>query len=347
MTNTPTASPAIHIAAGSRGVAITQHRPAVLSALAGLPVARALQQVPRLLPICGAAQSIAAARAAEAARGERPRDALEQERERQLRREQALSAGWRVAVDWPDLLGRPRLMAWLKALRGSEREAQLAALLERELPGLEGVATVAELAEWTRGGEDTAATTVRRALEHAAIAGQDPAAGELPGPSELADLARATLAAGRFDPAAPVDRPVEVGPLAMARDPLIAALRDDPGVSVGARMMALLLDMRAIARQLRDGGETGGHGTQAWSEGRRAGTGRAVTARGPVFHRVELDGDGNVARWRAVAPTDWHFAPRGAVARALDRPLSLPEARLLVGSFDPCAPWTLDLDGER
>ena len=75
--------------------------------------------------------------------------------------------------------------------------------------------------------------------------------------------------------------------------------------------------------------------------GERAGTGCAVTARGPVFHRVDLAGDGSVARWRALAPTDWHFAPRGPLAALLGPGYSDRDIDLLVAGFDPCVPWEL------
>ena len=74
------------------------------------------------------------------------------------------------------------------------------------------------------------------------------------------------------------------------------------------------------------------------------GLGRAVTARGPVFHRVALDAEGHVEDWRVLAPTDWHFAPGGALEiEANRRPLTADQLRLLVLGFDPCAPWSLQL----
>ncbi len=320
---------------------ITQHRPAVLSTLAGLAVERALDLIPRLLPICGIAQSIAAARAVEAARGEASGEAQEQVRERLLWGEQARSAGWRLAVDWPDLLGRPRPLAWLKQVRRSgASEADLAALLSAALPDLEPVATPQEFSAWARTADCEAAATARSALDIGE--GTTPAspAGDLLNGAALAETARRALAAEVFEPLAPIGRPVEVGPLAMARDPLVEDLRAEFGLSATARIMALVVDMRVIVQGLRAGpGPTAA--PDAWAEGPGAGTGRAVTARGPVFHRVDLAGDGTVARWRAVAPTDWHFAPRGPVAGALAQTMSPAAAKLLVTGFDPCAPWEL------
>lgn len=346
MTGARTGSPRIHIAATAAGVAITQHRPAVLSALARLAVEQALDLVPRLLPICGMAQAIAAARAVEAAREKRPDQGQERARECRLLREQALSAGWRLAVDWPDLLGMPRPVDWLRELRNSTESDDIAALLAGALPGLASVKTLPELTDWARREESTAATTVHHALDIAAVTTSRPGVGELLSHTGLADTARNSLNTDHFDPLAPIDRPVEVGPLAMARDPLIGELQSDLGASTAARIMALVLDTRAITEGLRSGATPSPTSCNAWPEGRGAGTGRAVTARGPVFHRVDLDDRGNVARWRALAPTDWHFAPRGPVAGALDHSMSLAEAKLVVSSFDPCAPWELAQDGE-
>ena len=50
--------------------------------------------------------------------------------------------------------------------------------------------------------------------------------------------------------------------------------------------------------------------------------------------------------WRALAPTDWHFAPGGPAEGALANSPSEAGARLAVASFDPCAPWTLQMDRE-
>ena len=59
--------PRIEIHLGAGGVDIHQQRPAIARALVGLPVSVALQRIPGLLPICGGAQAVAAARAVAAA----------------------------------------------------------------------------------------------------------------------------------------------------------------------------------------------------------------------------------------------------------------------------------------
>ena len=64
--------PGIFIDVQGAEVRIRQQRPPILTALKGQAPERALALVPRLLPICGIAQSIAGERALAAARGEVP-----------------------------------------------------------------------------------------------------------------------------------------------------------------------------------------------------------------------------------------------------------------------------------
>jgi len=309
-------------------------------------VEQALALVPTLLPICGEAQSVAASRAVEAARGLAPDADTEREREKRLWREQAFSAGWRLSVDWPDLLGEERRMGWLRTLRNCRSDTECAAVLADALPGTASVATVDELLAWVARGEGTAARLLRRALDEGSAASAGPAGSVCLADASLADLARSLMEHERFDPLAPGDSPVEVGALAMCRDPLVAEIRKIFGATPVARLLALTVDARAIAAGLEGAMGAGQAGPLAWREGEGSGTGCAVTARGPVFHRVGLDERGRVLQWRALAPTDWHFAPRGPVAGALSGVTSLPAARLAVAGFDPCAPWSVQIGGE-
>ena len=336
-------SPRIRIIQGQDSVAIEQRRPTVLSSLAGLPVDRALAMVPNLLPVCGVAQSVAAFRAVEAARGDAPGQRREAEREEALWREQALSAGWRLAVDWPDLLGRPRALVWLKALRHSASNAECASVLTSALPGLDAVWSADDLARWAEQEDNHAAAIIRDGLDHDHPVS---AVGKRLAGQELVDAARTSLGREQFDALCPGDEAVEVGPLAMGRDPLVDRHTDQLARTMAGRLQALVLDTRQIIRALQEEADEPGEETQAWHEGTRVGTGRATTARGPVFHRVTLDQDDRVLQWRAVAPTDWHFAPQGPVARTLQGRSASHSAQLAIAGFDPCAPWTLERDAE-
>ncbi|KAA1189676.1 hypothetical protein F0M18_15110 [Pseudohalioglobus sediminis] len=333
---TPLASqgPRIEVRLGRGRVDIHQHRPNVLAQLTGMPLAQALALVPRLLPVCGAAQSIAAARAVEAARGMAAEAPAEAEREQQLVREQAAAAGWRLAVDWPDITGAPRQMAWLKRLRDSSSDAQRAALLMDALPGLAGVQTMADLLDWSAAGDGVAA----QLLASIGALQQGAASRRRRGDALLA-RARDILAGPEYDPLAPGAQATEVGPYAMARHHLAAQLEHAPGQAF-QRTAALLLDTLAIAETLAGQAMTAPE-ANSWAEPGRCGTGRAITARGPVFHRVQLAEDDSVAHWHALAPTDWHFAPDGAVANTLAGCSDTGEARLLLAGFDPCVPCTV------
>ena len=342
-TRTGSESPRIDIYRTAGEIVISQHRPSVLAHLTGMGVAQALALVPTVLPICGAAQSVAALRAVEAAREEEAAG-WETQRNQQLWREQALSAAWRLAVDWPDLLSVPRDLAWLKALRAGADE-QAVELLDKALAGLCAVTTVEDLASWAREGDSTAAALAQRAFACATEAGSAPLQVQALQAEALSVRARALLASADYDPAAAMAETVEVGPLAMRRDALIGAIVDQYGHGTCSRLLALLVDMRHIIAGLAGGVAPDEEVPTAWPEGDRVGTGCACTARGPVFHRVELDDRDRVRHWRAVAPTDWHFAPGGPVAAALADCDDESHGRLRVASFDPCAPWSLQLAG--
>ena len=63
-------TPGINILREDDGYRLAQNRPPVGPMLAKLPLAGALEQVARLLPICGKAQLFAARRAVDSARGQ-------------------------------------------------------------------------------------------------------------------------------------------------------------------------------------------------------------------------------------------------------------------------------------
>jgi Ni,Fe-hydrogenase I large subunit len=72
------------------------------------------------------------------------------------------------------------------------------------------------------------------------------------------------------------------------------------------------------------------------------------TARGLLLHRVTIAGD-VVARYQIVAPTEWNFHPRGALATELVG-LSAPDAAtlrkrvdMLVQSLDPCVKYEVTI----
>ena len=339
------ADPGIDIRYGEAGMEIAQHRPAVTGLLSGMTLAEALQRIPILLPICGNAQGIAATRAAAAALGD-PEQHSDEHR-RRLNREQALAAAWRLAIDWPLLCDHPPEMTGLKAVQQSEDPADVAGALLAFLPGLDQVRDMDALGDWIRTSACLGAVVVREAMElESAFASGDPCV--LCADEPLVARTRDAFGAEPFDPLAPVGAGIEVGPLAMSRHPLIAQL--DAGDRFGklsSRLVAQLLDTLAIAGALVD--DQPDETEEAWNESPGIGIGRAMTARGPVFHRVHLapEDSRRVREWRVLAPTDWHFARSGPLLREGTSASCRQERglELLVAGFDPCAPWTLRARG--
>jgi hypothetical protein len=331
-----TLAPHIDIAVRDGEAVITQQRPALVSSLVGMSVSRAMAFIPTLLPICGQAQSLAAQRAVAAARGESEVNA---ERQAQPWREQAFAAAWRLSIDWPERLGEAHRMDALGRVHRAPDDVVRAAALAQTIPGLDAVQSLDQLLDWVRASNCVAAGVARRALD---VGG--PLSGvECLGEDALATLASEALAAEDFNALDPVDGALEVGPLAMARDPLVAQLQAELGTTLLARVLAQILDTRFICRALDAAAGAAEPETNAWSAAGGVGVGRAITSRGPVFHRVCLDGgaDRAVLDWRVLAPTDWHFAAGGPVALALPQMDGEEAMKLLVTSYDPCAPWSL------
>ena len=334
-------APHIQIDISRHRVRVTQHRPPLVSSLVGMTVDAALQLVPLLLPVCGRAQAVAARRAVTAARGTTTAATDRGIDEQELWREQTFAAAWRFCIDWPEFLGKPRRMLELAAVRGAADDAARSVALGQMIVGLDCVQSIDQLLTWAHSSDCIAARVVRLALEP----GED-VSGSCLGGDALADIAVTAFARQPFDALAPCTKPLEVGPLAMARDPLVAALHSRLGNGVAARVLAQVLDTRVICGQLAADARASATAVNCWSLTKGIGMGRAITSRGPVFHRVKLqaDADGDrVADWRVIAPTDWHFAPQGPVVAGLKRLHSAGRMRLLVTSYDPCAPWDLQI----
>ena len=335
-------TPHIRIDVDHNGVTVQQRRPALVSSLAGMSAKAALRLVPMLLPVCGRAQAVAARRAVAAAQGDINLATADPD-ELLLWREQAFAAAWRYCVDWPDLLGEARRMAELAAVRGATNDLACGEHLAQMIAGVDRVQSVDQLLAWARGSDSIAARLAVLALEsEATVDGSERLAGDA-----LAEIAVKAFARRSFDPLSPWDSPLEVGPLAMVRDPLVAALPAQLGNSTASRILAQVLDTRVICRQLAGAGAGAEGEHNGWLLEAGIGMGRATTSRGPVFHRVSLRGGtgDRVADWRVLAPTDWHFAPRGPVVAGLEQPRNAERMRLLVSSYDPCAPWSLHCNG--
>jgi len=344
----------IAVRLSSEGVGVQHARVDLGPVIAELPVDKALALIPKLLPVCGAAQAIAAERAFEAARGVAESETTRHRRARALWREQAIATAWRLLVDWPRALSLPADLARLKALRQSDDASLREALLDLlPPPPIPGQSPQQILESWHREAGPAGPPLWLSMLERAAgVPRSGPSLATL-GASTLRERAHAFLNSPRLMPdTLALDEEIDaitVGPLAMARDPAIAALADTAAIPTAVKLIAAaLLDGHAIARGLTAGEAPGGSadGTPDVQSGAgpRAGFGVAATLRGPLIHIAVLDGADRVAHWRHLAPTDWHFAPGGLVDR-LGRGLSDPrDLRVLVAAADPCAPWKVTDD---
>lgn len=370
-------NPGIVLRREGAGYGVEQHRPAAGTLLARLDLERALERVTTLLPICGEAQRIAATRAIEAARGATEPPALTARRDDELLTEQIQTSIWRMCVDWPGLLGEERNLAGLRlALRSRDLET-LRALLRDHLDGLHEADSAEDLARWLDRGQCVAARAVAAGAETDRQAGNGAFARAEPGvpspgsglsgsaqPSGLSERSGRTPEAvlmlantegfwpGNGDAFAPP--PGEVGAAVMARHPLTPGT-DGPYGPVARRLLAQALDAAFLTAA--DPGSAGLHtpGGAPVAHRRKLarvageGIGWAMTARGPLVHRVVLAEAAarRALRWEVLAPTDWHFAADGPIARGLAEADVAPSAvRWFVAGFDPCAAWSVDA-GDR
>lgn len=72
------------------------------------------------------------------------------------------------------------------------------------------------------------------------------------------------------------------------------------------------------------------------------------TARGTLFHRVQLSENNTVKSYRIIAPTEWNFHPDGTLktmlaGTRLPRERVKPVSEVLIKLLDPCVPWQLEV----
>jgi hypothetical protein len=125
------------------------------------------------------------------------------------------------------------------------------------------------------------------------------------------------------------------------------ALGDAPALRLGVR----LAEVARLAQH-----DTAWLAIGALPLGAGEGIAWAEMARGLLVHHVRLDGTGEGARiasCHVVAPTEWNFHPRGAMARVLE---AMPAAagaapsRALdawMAAYDPCVPYQQELPVPR
>jgi hypothetical protein len=317
----------------------------VARVLAGRRAADALALVPRLFSVCGRSQAVAAALACERAAGIEAADETGRERSTQVEAEIVHEHFWRMLLDWPRAAGAAGdapLLARIRARLGAPGWAgELAGIFDGLLGAPRDVLEdPARFDEWLDAGASPLARVLAQ-LRAEAGALSAPGVPLMPSmtPGLAAVLARRLDADAGFTSAPDWDgAPCETGARARLREhPLVAQAHP-----VVARFAARLAELAAVL----DGDAPGRTGSAALSSGDALGW--VETARGLLVHRVTLDG-GKIARYQIVAPTDWNFHPRGALALELaalpaaDRAELGRRVELLVQSLDPCIAWGVEV----
>lgn len=340
-----------------REVAIDSTRPHVAERLlAGKPVDEAVGLVPRLFSICGRAQGIAAQLAAEAARGVNSAP-MAAARTRAIEAEIAQEYLWRALIDWPQAVDREPDTEALAAVRGT--------LASGGAPSARAVRDVIETRilggdaeEWLASHVPAFETWIARAPTAAArLAAEMQRDGPRHGASSTpllpplnaanaAEFAAALDADADFERLPQFDgRPAETGAIArMQAVPLVAALAAAYGRSILVRFVARLTELARLASGRLAPLPLLGR----IARGAGQGIGWVETARGLLVHAIELDGP-RVKRYRIVAPTEWNFHPRGALAAGLAGAYAASEidlrrrAHWLAKALDPCVAYRVEI----
>jgi uptake hydrogenase large subunit len=358
-------------------VEVSSNRPlAACRVLEGKPWQESEALVPRLFSVCGRAQVVAAAGAGEAARGALAEPDVILVREWAIAAECLQEYAWRLLLDLPVLLGETSQPDRVAALR---RELQPAPLPSGLHPWWHFPAGDAQRSGWKAAAErvcgllaeavfgvppaDWLSLDSLKGLEQWMKAGKTLPARHLWAvwQSDILGSGGASLPWFSADEAAAIfagrmggddfirvpergGMPAETGALGrLESHPALAEAVSIRGRTPAVRLLARLVETARLVARLAQ--LAAGVVDEPWHRNAplAAGSGFSVTetARGMLLHRVELVGD-KVVRYRILAPTEWNFHPRGALAQGLNgRPAAsvadaVAAARLLIHSLDPC-----------
>lgn len=146
--------------------------------------------------------------------------------------------------------------------------------------------------------------------------------------------------------------PCETGALQRQCDtPAVAASQQVYGNALLPRLLARLFELvdvvGQIGRLVEQVAPAGAGADLSRADG--SGIAQVEAARGRLVHWLRIV-DGKIADYRILAPTEWNFHPRGALAQGL---LSLPVddrlpqlARLLVDAIDPCVEASVEVTND-
>jgi len=333
-----------------RGVEIDSTRPHIAGrVLAGKCWRAAAKTVPLLFSICRRSQASACALACTAAHGMEPTADQILAHARDITMEMVEEYSWRALLDWAQALGEPANPRALADIRhaldvdGDETPAAARALVEQHVFGMAAARFLAQDLEgfdrWLHRG-DTPAARLLAGIRRAQPSFGASEVALMPCSSRDALLQDLGAAIGADENFARTPQwngePAETGALArFSRDTLVFELVKQCGRTALARFTARLRELAALLTA------TITPAVGAMALGSDCGLGWVENARGLLVHYVALDGE-RIDTYRIVAPTEWNFHPRGALARGLeatsaDSKTDLKRsAMLLVQSLDPC-----------
>ena len=318
--------------------------------LRGQPPQMAAARLPQLYALCGQSHRITASLAIDCALG--LRRAATPDEVASLRLETAREHVRRIWLDWPRWLGgvdgaphMRHLLAcpWLQPAQSGDALAWLEAAVLR-MPAGAWLACwqrdpAGWLGEWAARAASLPAQLLRTVeCEAAQLPGGAPALLEHGDAAALRRLGQALAGASDFAQAPSCDGQVRETGVSSRLSHVLPLC--SPWLRLGAR----IAELARLALAGQDGGasplalgavDLGQGSALAWSE----------MARGVLLHWVRLerrDGRTVIGDYRVVAPTEWNFHPRGAVAQALSGMAPVANARdwrrigILAAAYDPC-----------
>lgn len=365
----------------------TRPRNAV-AAFAGRTPQATAALLPQLFSVCSKAQSKACVTALDLACGFTPAPRVEAIRELSVAAETIREHLWRLLLDWPRLMDEPAdrvamasVLSWFKDLSaGLDPDGSLfrpgagegkanTRLCDPLLADIDGLIALRLLgmpsAQWLEevtDGEgfirwvETTATPAARLLRRLALSGEAALGGSavtrLPEITDRDLVARlgASDAAGFLALPTWDGAPRETSPLTRRADcGLMRDLTAIHGNGLLPRLAAQPLEVAFLVSRARSLLATQApEQPDPMAPEPGLGVGRSDAARGLLIHVARVD-EGQVMDYRILAPTEWNFHPRGAVAQGL---AALPDAEdgvlrrraeSLIMATDPCVAFELSL----
>lgn len=372
----------IRLSTRNSAVSILSSRPLLVARLfEGKSVEETLTLVPLLFNVCGQAQSIAAVRAIESA-SQRPASPADEANRHTLKQLETLREHlWRVLLEWPGFYGGERVTAALVETTGQleamkqavDPQYRLCSRPQPNAPAVDRTDFVHHLAalrnslesrlyatdldtwlaldasglqDWFRSA-DSPAGRLLRFVDDNDWSGLGPTTADampwLDDDQLLTRLDADDADSFIAEPQWQGER-LETGPAArLHRHPLLVELAQRHGHGLMLRLVARLIEIAQITRQLADPG-AGGEPFSC-----SAGLAQLEAARGRLCHRVTLAGD-KIESYRILAPTEWNFGPTGVAAEALRgvhyqaTESARTQASLLIHAIDPCVGYNLKIE---